>query len=108
MFLKAKENIKDVDLVGDLNNTVPVQFSVSNSSESDSDSELSDREHHVEGQENDVHRMEFEAFGRQLKLVLKKQEGLVKKDGLKMWRALTNESQPHGVDYEEMISVSVS
>lgn len=108
MFLKAKEDIKDVDIIGDLNNTVPVQFSVSNSSESDSDvEELRDIEHQVDGQEEDVHMMDFEAFGRQLKLVLKKQEGLVKKDGLKMWRVLTNESQPHGVDYEEMVTVSV-
>ncbi|CAG4939495.1 unnamed protein product [Colias eurytheme] len=95
MFVKAKELIQDVDIIGDLNNTVSVQFGVTNSSEiSDSDSETS----------GDVHRIELEAFGKQLKLVLKKQEGLVKKDGLRMWKALTNESQPHGVDYEEMIT----
>ncbi|XP_038218644.1 A disintegrin and metalloproteinase with thrombospondin motifs 16 isoform X4 [Zerene cesonia] len=96
MFVKAKELIHDVDIIGDLNNTVSVQFGVTNSSEiSDSDSETSG---------DDVHRIELEAFGKQLKLVLKKQEGLVKKDGLRMWKALTNESQPHGVDYEEMIT----
>lgn len=133
MFIKAKENIKDVDLIGDLNNTVSVQFKVSNSSEvlsSESDiservepgvdpemsdiehpvvdnvsSDMSDLEHLVEGSE-DVHRMELEAFGRMLKLNLKKQEGLVKKDGVKLWRAVENGTQPHGVDYEEMESVS--
>ncbi|CAK1591141.1 unnamed protein product, partial [Parnassius mnemosyne] len=107
MFVKAKEYIKDI--IGDLNNTVSVQFSVSNSSEvSDSDSSESDRlrdnEHEVADQEEDVHKIELEAFGRQLKLVLNKQDSLIKKDGLKMWRALTNESQPHGVHYEELIS----
>lgn len=108
MFIKAKEYIKDVDIIGDLNETVAVKFNVSNSSEiSDSVSELGDTEHAVDDQDNDVHRMELEAFGRQLKLVLKKQEGLVKKDGVKMWRVLTNESQPHGVDYEETNSVSL-
>lgn len=110
MFVKAKEYIKDVDIIGDLNNTVSVQFGVSNSSEvSDSDisaSEFGDKEHTVDGQDLDIHRIDLEAFGKQLNLVLKKQQGLLKKDGLKMWRALTNESQPHGVDYEEMTSVS--
>ncbi|XP_046973286.1 uncharacterized protein LOC124539958 isoform X3 [Vanessa cardui] len=102
MFIKAKNYIKDVDIIGDLNNTVSVQFNVTNSSEvSDSVSD-GDSEHPVEDQEEDVHKIELEAFGRLLKLVLKKQEGLVKKDGLRMWRVLTNDSQPHGVDYEEM------
>ncbi|XP_047035373.1 A disintegrin and metalloproteinase with thrombospondin motifs 1 isoform X1 [Helicoverpa zea] len=105
MFVKAKENIKDVDIIGDLNNTVSVNFDVTNSSEiSDSASVLSDLERLVEGQEVDVHKIDLEAFGRQLKLVLKKQEGLLKKDGLRMWKAHQNESQPHGVDYEELVS----
>lgn len=109
MFVKAKEyNIKDVDIIGDLNKTVSVHFSVTNSSEVNDnvpDSEkLSDHEHSVNEQEDGVHKIDLEAFGRQLKLVLKKQEGLLKKDGLKMWRALKNESQPHGVDYEEMVT----
>ncbi|KPJ04153.1 A disintegrin and metalloproteinase with thrombospondin motifs 16 [Papilio xuthus] len=107
MFHKAKDYIKDVDIIGDLNNTVSVKFSVSNSSEiSDSEGNLSDKLrdniHEIPDQEEDVHKIDFEAFGRQLKLVLRKQEGLLKKDGLKMWRALTNESHPHGVDYEEL------
>lgn len=106
MFVKAKENIKDVDIIGDLNNTVSVQFNVSNSSEVNDSVSVGDTEHPVEDQGDDVHKIELEAFGRLLKLVLKKQEGLVKKDGLKMWRVLTNDSQPHGVDYEEMSSVS--
>lgn len=105
MYVKAKQHIKDVDIIGDLNNTVNLQFNVSSSSDSVSEG---DKEHAVEDQEDDVHRIEMEAFGKQLKLVLRKQEGLVKKDGLKMWRALTNESQPHGVEYEEMQTVSVS
>ncbi|XP_072948406.1 A disintegrin and metalloproteinase with thrombospondin motifs like isoform X2 [Epargyreus clarus] len=104
MFIKAKQYIKDVDIIGDLNNTVSVHFSASNSSENISDSEIGDREHTVEGQEANVHKIDLEVFGKQLKLVLKKQEGLVKKDGLRLWRALSNESQPHGVDYEEMSS----
>lgn len=104
MFVKAKEYIKDVDIIGDLNNTVSVQFSVSNSSEVSEDD--SDKEHAVEDQDEDVHKIEMEAFGKKLNLVLKKQEGLFKKEGLKMWKVLTNESQPHGVDYEEMASVS--
>lgn len=103
MYVKARKHIKDVDIIGDLNNTVNLQFSVSSSSDSVSDG---DKEHAVEDQEDDVHRIELEAFGKQLKLVLRKQEGLVKKDGLKIWRALTNESLPHGVDYEEMETVS--
>ncbi|XP_013181531.1 PREDICTED: A disintegrin and metalloproteinase with thrombospondin motifs 1 isoform X2 [Papilio xuthus] len=107
MFHKAKDYIKDVDIIGDLNNTVSVKFSVSNSSEiSDSEGNLSDKLrdniHEIPDEEEDVHKIDFEAFGRQLKLVLRKQEGLLKKDGLKMWRALTNESHPHGVDYEEL------
>ncbi|KAI5638410.1 metallo-peptidase family m12B reprolysin-like domain-containing protein [Phthorimaea operculella] len=77
MFIKAKELIKDVDLIGDLNSTVMPE---------------------------DVHRIELEAFGKPLQLNLRKQEGLFKKEGLKMWRALRNESQPHGVDYEELES----
>lgn len=106
MFIKAKEYIKDVDLIGDLNNTVSVQFDVSNSSEISDSASDGDTEHTVENQEDDVHKIELEAFGKQLKLVLKKQEGLVKKDGLRMWKVLTNESQPHGIDYEEMKTVS--
>lgn len=107
MFIKAKQYIKDVDIIGDLNNTVSVQFGATNSSENSSESsEIGDREHAVDGQEANVHKIDLEAFGKQLKLVLKKQEGLVKKDGLRLWRALSNESQPHGVDYEEMSSVS--
>ncbi|XP_041980947.1 A disintegrin and metalloproteinase with thrombospondin motifs 1 isoform X5 [Aricia agestis] len=101
MFVKAKDLIKDVDIIGDLNLTVPVEFDVSNSSESVSDSEFGDTEHAVENQDPDVHRLQFEAFGKKLNLTLRRQEGLVKKDGLRMWRVLTNESQPHGVDYEE-------
>ncbi|XP_039745076.1 uncharacterized protein LOC120637848 isoform X1 [Pararge aegeria] len=105
MFIRAKEYIKDVDLIGDLNNTVSVEFNVTNSSEiSDSASDGDDKEHMVENQEDGVHKIELEAFGKQLKLVLKRQEGLVKKDGLRMWKVLTNDSQPHGVDYEEMKS----
>ncbi|XP_052744486.1 uncharacterized protein LOC112051535 isoform X2 [Bicyclus anynana] len=104
MFVKAKEYIKDVDLIGDLNNTVSVRFNVTNSSENSDSVSDGDKEHMVEDQEDDVHKIELEAFGRQLKLVLKKQEGLVKKDGLRMWKVLTNDSQPHGVDYEEMKS----
>ncbi|KAJ2941326.1 hypothetical protein O0L34_g3526 [Tuta absoluta] len=107
MFVKAKEMIKDVDIIGDLNSTVSVNFDVSKSSESDSESSEvnSDSEDLMEVPE-DVHRIELEAFGRPLKLNLKKQEGLFKKEGLKMWRALKNESQPHGVDYEELQTVS--
>ncbi|XP_037296718.1 A disintegrin and metalloproteinase with thrombospondin motifs 16 isoform X3 [Manduca sexta] len=101
MFVKVKEYIKDVDIIGDLNNTVSVRFG-DNSSVSDSEGVLSDKVHAVEDQDLDVHKIDLEAFGRQLKLVLKRQEGLFKKDGLKVWRALKNESQPHGVDYEEM------
>ncbi|CAH0717848.1 unnamed protein product, partial [Brenthis ino] len=101
MFVKAKEYVKDVDIVGDLNNKVNLQFDVSSSSDSVSEG---DRENAAEDQEDDVHKIELEAFGKQLKLVLRKQEGLVKRDGLKMWRVLTNESQPHGIDYEEMKS----
>ncbi|XP_035451655.2 A disintegrin and metalloproteinase with thrombospondin motifs 1 isoform X2 [Spodoptera frugiperda] len=104
MFVKAKENIKDVDIIGDLNNTVSVDFKVSNSSEMSDSDVLSDLERLVEGQEVDVHKIDLEAFGRQLKLVLKKQEGLLKKEGLRMWKAHQNESQPHGVDYEELNS----
>lgn len=102
MFLRAKEHIKDVDIIGELNNTVSVNFSANSSEVSD----LSDTEHLKDGLE-DVHRMELEAFGRQLKLTLKKQDGLLKKDGLKMWRIEGNDSQPHGIDYVEMESVSV-
>ncbi|XP_028166740.1 A disintegrin and metalloproteinase with thrombospondin motifs 2 isoform X3 [Ostrinia furnacalis] len=101
MFVKAKEYIKDVDIIGDLNNTVSLEFAVSNSSEV---SDVSDKEHVVEDQDDDVHKIEMEAFGKKLNLVLKKQEGLFKKEGLKMWKVLTNETQPHGVDYEEMTS----
>ncbi|CAH0596977.1 unnamed protein product [Chrysodeixis includens] len=105
MFVKAKENIKDVDIIGDLNSTVSVTFDVTNSSEvSDSASVLSDLERLVQGQELDVHKIDLEAFGRQLKLVLKKQEGLIKKDGLRIWKAHQNETQPHGVDYEELLT----
>ncbi|XP_026750418.1 A disintegrin and metalloproteinase with thrombospondin motifs 1 isoform X2 [Galleria mellonella] len=110
MFVRAKQYIKDVDIIGDLNNTVSVEFGVTNSSEiSDSESSASnnesgDKEHTVIDQEEGVHRIDLEAFGKQLSLVLKKQESLLKKDGLKMWKALTNESQPHGVDYEELNS----
>ncbi|XP_060807106.1 A disintegrin and metalloproteinase with thrombospondin motifs like isoform X2 [Amyelois transitella] len=103
MFVKAKEFIKDVDIIGDLNNTVSVDFSVTNSSEvTDSELSASDEERVVDDQETGVHRIDLEAFGKQLNLVLKRQEGLVKKDGVKMWRALNNVTQPHGVDYEEM------
>lgn len=105
MFVKAKELIKDVDIIGDLNRTVSVNFQLSNSSDiSDSGSTLSDMERLAEGQDMDVHRIDLEAFGKQLKLVLKKQEGLVKKDGLKIWKAHQNDSMPHGVDYEELVS----
>ncbi|XP_059055715.1 A disintegrin and metalloproteinase with thrombospondin motifs like [Achroia grisella] len=110
MFVRAKQYIKDVDIIGDLNNTVSVEFGVTNSSEisdsefSGSNSENGDKEHIVTDQEDGVHRIDLEAFGKQLSLVLKKQEGLFKKDGLKVWKALTNESQPHGVDYEELNS----
>ncbi|KAM3961332.1 A disintegrin and metalloproteinase with thrombospondin motifs like isoform 2-T3 [Aphomia sociella] len=108
MFVKAKQYMKDVDIIGDLNNTVSVEFGVTNSSEiSDSDfsaSENGDKEHIETEQDVDVHRIDLEAFGKKMNLVLKKQEGLLKKDGVKMWTALTNESQPHGVDYEEMSS----
>lgn len=107
MFVKAKEFIKDVDIIGDLNNTVSVQFDVTNSSEvSDNDGSGSDKEHVIEDQDENVHKIDMEAFGKKLSLVLKKQEGLFKKEGLKMWRTMTNESQPHGVDYEEMTAVS--
>ncbi|KAL4716479.1 hypothetical protein ACJJTC_015907, partial [Scirpophaga incertulas] len=103
MFIKAKENIKDVDIIGDLNNTVSLHFGLTNSSEiSDNESSSSDKEHVVEDQEVDVHKIDLEAFGKLLNLVLRKQEGLFKKEGLKVWKATTNESQPHGVDYEEM------
>ncbi|XP_064292754.1 A disintegrin and metalloproteinase with thrombospondin motifs like isoform X2 [Plodia interpunctella] len=102
MFVKAKEFIKDVDIIGDLNNTVSVDFGVTNSSEVSDSESASDEEHVVDGQELDVHRIDLEAFGKQMNLVLKRQEGLVKKDGVKMWRALNNVTQPHGVDYEEM------
>lgn len=81
------------DVIGDLNDTVSVNFDVGSS---ESDSEVL----------SDVHKIDLEAFGKQLSLVLRKQEGLVKKEGLKMWRAVTNETQPHGVDYEEMRTVS--
>lgn len=107
MFVNAKENIKDVDIIGDLNNTVSVNFDVSNSSEISDSAVLSDLERLVEDQELGVHKIDLEAFGKQLKLVLKKQEGLLKKDGLRMWRAHQNATQPHGVDYEELISVSL-
>ncbi|XP_050671435.1 A disintegrin and metalloproteinase with thrombospondin motifs 1 isoform X2 [Leptidea sinapis] len=102
MFVRAKEFIKDVDIIGDLNNTISVNFGVTNSSET-SDSEFGDKEE-VDDENDDVHNIELEAFGKQLKLVLKKQQGLVKKDGLKVWKALKNESQPHGVDYEEIVT----
>lgn len=103
MFLKAKQ-LKDVDIIGELNNTVNVNFSA-NSSEVDS--EFSDLEDLQDGLEKDVHKVELVAFGRHLKLTLKKQEGLLKKDGLKLWRVEGNDTMPHGVDYVEMESVSV-
>lgn len=112
MFVKAKNYIKDVDIIGDLNNTVSVQFGVTNSSEiSDSESSengdlLSDLEHIYDDQDVDVHKIDLEAFGKLLNLILKKQEGLVKKEGLKMWKVMTNESEPHGIDYEQMEPVS--
>lgn len=102
MFLRAKEHIKDVDIIGELNNTVSVHFSANSSEVSD----LSDAEHVKDGLD-DVHRMELEAFGQQLKLNLKKQDGLVKKEGLKIWKVEGNDTQPDGVDYVEMESVSV-
>lgn len=113
MFVKARETLKDVDLIGDLNNTVNISFDVSNSKSSESDSasesdalsEASDVEL-VGDQEEGVHKIELEAFGKPMKLVLKKQEGLVKKDGLKVWEVLKNDTHPHGVDYEELESVS--
>nr|XP_037873779.1 A disintegrin and metalloproteinase with thrombospondin motifs like isoform X1 [Bombyx mori]XP_037873780.1 A disintegrin and metalloproteinase with thrombospondin motifs like isoform X1 [Bombyx mori] len=103
MFVEAKKRIEDVDIMGDPNSTVSVDFKVQSSEFGDSES-LSDKEHSAESQEDGVHKIDLEAFGRQLKLVLKKQEGLIKKDGLKVWKALKNETQPHGVDYEEMIT----
>lgn len=90
MFTKV-DKYKD-DIIGDLNSSISLNFN-------ETSGEVDDRA-------RDVHNIDLEAFGRQLKLVLKKQEGLLKKDGLRMWRVLTNESQPHGVDYEEMKSVS--
>ncbi|RVE45693.1 hypothetical protein evm_009663, partial [Chilo suppressalis] len=110
MFVKAREHIKDVDIIGDLNNTVSVEFGVSNSSEvsdnvnsgSDEDQIAEDQEHVADDQEEDVHKIDLDAFGKKMNLVLKKQQGLFKKDGLKVWKAMTNESQPHGVDYEEL------
>lgn len=115
MFVRARETIKDVDLIGDLNKTVELSFDVSDSKSSESDSasesdalsEASDAEVLVKNQEEGVHKIELEAFGKSMKLVLRRQEGLLKKDGLKMWNVLRNESQPHGVDYEEMKSVSL-
>lgn len=110
MFVKAKKYIKDVDIIGDLNNTVSVHFGVSNSSDiSDSETdetngELLDLEHVDDDQDDGVHKIDLEVFGKLLKLVLKKQESLLKKNGLKMWKAMTNESQPHGVEYEEMVT----
>ncbi|CAG9124942.1 unnamed protein product [Plutella xylostella] len=103
MFVRARQEIKDVDLIGELNTTVSVNFDVSKSSESDSEV-VSDREQVVDGQEADVHKIELEAFGKPLKLVLRRQEGLVKKEGLKMFRAHENDTQPDGVHYEELVS----
>ncbi|KAG7300928.1 hypothetical protein JYU34_015278 [Plutella xylostella] len=103
MFVRARQEIKDVDLIGELNTTVSVNFDVSKSSESDSEV-VSDREQVVDGQEADVHKIELEAFGKPLKLVLRRQEGLVKKEGLKMFRAHENDTQPDGVHYEELAS----
>ncbi|XP_048484121.1 A disintegrin and metalloproteinase with thrombospondin motifs 1 isoform X3 [Plutella xylostella] len=103
MFMRARQEIKDVDLIGELNTTVSVNFDVSKSSESDSEV-VSDREQVVDGQEDDVHKIELEAFGKPLKLVLRRQEGLVKKEGLKMFRAHENDTQPDGVHYEELVS----
>ncbi|CAG9570725.1 unnamed protein product [Danaus chrysippus] len=88
MFAKA-DKYKDA-IIGDLNSTISVKFNETSTE--------------VDDLGRDVHNIDLEAFGRQLKLVLKKQEGLLKKDGLRMWKVLTNESQPHGVDYEEMKS----
>ncbi|XP_045523998.1 A disintegrin and metalloproteinase with thrombospondin motifs 1 isoform X2 [Pieris brassicae] len=85
IYAKARDAIKEE--IGDLNDTVSVEF----------DANLSDSD-------SDVHNIELEAFGKTLNLVLRRQEGLLKKDGLRMWKALTNESQPHGVDYEEMVT----
>ncbi|GBP71601.1 hypothetical protein EVAR_10814_1 [Eumeta japonica] len=118
MFTKIKELSQDVDIIGDLNNTMNVEFGVRNSSESETDDRgdtpNSDRApsrgdvEHVDGdQDGDIHRIDLEAFGRLMNLVLKKQEGLVKKDGLKMWRAYKNDTQPHGIDYEEMKTVLI-
>ncbi|KOB64792.1 A disintegrin and metalloproteinase with thrombospondin motifs like, partial [Operophtera brumata] len=97
MFLKAKQ-LEDVDIIGELNNTVSVNFSA-NSSEVEGD--LSDMENFQDDLEKDVHKVEMVAFGRHLKLTLKKQEGLLKKDGVKLWRVEGNDTLPHGVDYED-------
>ncbi|XP_072948350.1 A disintegrin and metalloproteinase with thrombospondin motifs like [Epargyreus clarus] len=105
LFIKGKQYIKDMI---QLNNKKSEQFVASSSSENIGDGsngdEIQDKEHAVEEQETDVHKIELEAFGKQIKLVLKKQEGLVSKDGLRMWRAIRDESQPFGVAYEEINS----
>ncbi|XP_072948351.1 A disintegrin and metalloproteinase with thrombospondin motifs like [Epargyreus clarus] len=105
VFIKGKQYIKDMI---QLNNKRSEQFVASSPSENIGDGsngdEIQDKEHAVDEQETDVHKIELEAFGKQMKLVLKKQEGLVSKDGLRLWRAIRDESHPLGVAYEEINS----
>lgn len=56
--------------------------------------------------EDGVHRIRFEAFGEPVELKLRKTEGLFKKEGLKMWTVVSNETQPHGVEFVETEMVS--
>lgn len=57
--------------------------------------------------EDGVHRIRFQAFGAPVELKLRKTEGLFKKDGLKMWTVVGNDTQPHGVEFVETEMVSV-
>lgn len=60
--------------------------------------------------EDGVHRIRFEAFGEPVELKLRKTEGLFKKEGLKMWTVVSNETQPHGVEFveTEMVSLKIN
>lgn len=75
-----------------------------NSTSASAKRNLEDIEHLDENLEHGVHKIKFEAFGKPIELVLKKTEGLFKKEGLKVWTVIKNETQPHGVEFLEEVS----
>lgn len=75
-----------------------------NSTSASAKKNLEDVEHLDENLEHGVHKIKFEAFGKPIELVLKKTEGLFKKEGLKVWTVVKNETQPHGVEFLEEVS----